>query len=563
MTTLNSQHETTKTNEVLAAGTPLQTKSLHDYFPKPQVNYPYIPLSQQKYLKKVFVQTWGCQMNVADTERMLALLGQLNYRKTEEVEEADLILLNTCHIREKARHKVVSRLGELKYLKEKDSSRIIAIAGCVAQAESKQLMKEVPFVDLIFGPDQIEKFPELLEEVVLRAENRRQEKDQTAGSAMSSSVPPVSEDNVEQKTSCADKGGACHDTIEPDSSSVRSISNSKKPIVLAKFDKDDEGYSIPIDVVPPYVDEESKEVSRYVNIIKGCNNFCTFCVVPYTRGREKSRAPLEIVEEVNYLVNAGAKEVVLLGQNVNSYGLDLVEKSEEFRSSFQKTALPFADLIYLVSEVPQLERIRFTTSNPHDFTEDIVHAFRDIPKLTNSFHLPVQSGSNLILDRMNRQYTREVYFERVEQIRAVRPEVAFSTDIIVGFPGETDEDFAQTMSLVEQMQYAFIYAFKYSIRKGTPAIRFRDQVPEEIKDKRLQALLELQKKETLRQNLEEVGKNREVLIYYANKKQKDTWYGRTYEGRLVKVYSSGDILGKILPIQITAANITALEGICI
>ncbi len=468
---------------------------------------------QNQYLKKVYVQTWGCQMNVADTERMLAHLGTCNYKPTDEVNEADFILLNTCHIREKARHKLVSRLGELKPLKEKNPDVILAIAGCVAQAESEALAKEVPFVDMIIGPDQIEQLPSLLEEVVRKHE--------------------------------ASKG------------IVDSFHNSFSPFVLTKFDGKEKGYSIPIDVVPPFYDEIKNEVSRYVNIIKGCNNFCTFCVVPYTRGREKSRLQEEILQEVNHLVSKGVKEIILLGQNVNSYGLDLIGATD-IHSSGGK--MPFSDLLYEVSNVQGVERIRFTTSNPHDFTPTLAKAFEDLPKVTNSFHLAVQSGSDRILDRMNRQYTRNEYLERVGWIRKVRPQIAFSTDIIVGFPGESQQDFEDTLSLVEEMKYAFIYAFKYSIRKGTPATRFHDQVPEEIKDKRLQLLLDVQKKETLKQNLAEIGSVREVLILYKNRKEEDSWYGRTNEGRLVKVQTSMPCIGFTLSVKIEDANLIALVG---
>lgn len=487
------------------------------YMPKPQVEYPNVGKKNEPYLKKVYLQTWGCQMNVADSERMLGLLGKLNYRPTESLSDADLILLNTCHIREKARHKVVSRLGEIRPLKELNPSLIIAVSGCVAQAESQALVKEVPFIDMIFGPDQIEELPSLLEKVIKKSD----------------------EDNKIKE----------------------SYSNNKKiPFVLTKFDNKEEGYSIPIDVIPPYYDENKNEVTKFVNIIKGCNNFCTFCVVPYTRGREKSRPENEIINEVNYLVNKGVKEIILLGQNVNSYGLDTIGAHDVYSSQGK---LPFADLLYKVSEVPGVERIRFTTSNPHDFTPSLAKAFADLPKVTNSFHLAVQSGSDRILDRMNRQYTRKEYFERVKWIRDIRPDIAFSTDIIVGFPGETDEDFADTLSLVQEMQYAFIYAFKYSIRKGTPATRFKDQVPEEIKDSRLQILLDLQRKETERQNLSEISKIREVLILYKNKKEDNSWYGRTYEGRLVKVNSSANICGMLLQVKIVAANLIALEGILV
>lgn len=471
------------------------------------------PVSQEiNYSKKVYVQTWGCQMNVADSERMMSLLLSRNYIKTDVPEQADLIILNTCHIREKARHKVVSRLGELRALKKENPNLLIAVAGCVAQAESETLAKEVPFVDLIFGPDQIESLPKLLEAVLTQ---------------------PLTNPDVQNFTQVV------------------------TPFVLTKFDTKDVPYSIPLDSVQPYQDTEKIEVTRFVNIIKGCNNFCTFCVVPYTRGREKSRSKTEILEEINLLTQAGVKEIVLLGQNVNSYGLDLLG-FHDTQSAGEK--MPFADLLYDVSAQKGVERIRFTTSNPHDFTPALAKAFADLPKVTNAFHLAVQSGSDKILDRMNRQYTRAQYFERVSWIRSVRPEMAFSTDIIVGFPGETDEDFEQTLSLVEEMKYAFIYAFKYSERKGTPAIRFKDKVSESIKDKRLQILLDLQQKETVRQNLNEIGQVRDVMIVYKNKKEENTWYGRTYEGRLVKVHAGRNLVGKILPVQITDANLTALEG---
>jgi tRNA-2-methylthio-N6-dimethylallyladenosine synthase len=387
----------------------------------------------------------------------------------------------------------------------------------VAQAESQSLAKEAPFLDLIFGPDQIEDLPKLLERVFEKSEIQNQH------------------------------------LIE------NQAQNSKKsPFVLTKFHSKEEGYSIPIDVIPPYTDENKTEVSRYVNIIKGCNNFCTFCVVPYTRGREKSRPENEILSEVHYLVSQGVKEIVLLGQNVNSYGLDLIGAQDVFSSQGK---LPFADLLGAVSRVPKVERVRFTSSNPHDFTPALAQAFATFPQIANSFHLAVQSGSDHMLDRMNRQYTRAQYFERVGWIRRARPQIAFSTDIIVGFPGETNGDFEDTLSLVQEMQYAFIYAFKYSVRKGTPAARFSSQVSEDIKDQRLQVLLQLQRQITQKQNQEEVGKTRDVLILYQNKKEKDSWYGRTFEGRLTKVSCPLNIIGKTLPVLIRDAHLTALEGV--
>ncbi len=470
------------------------------YMPKPQVEYPDVGPGNEQYLKKVYMQTWGCQMNVADTERMLSLLGKHNYRPTASEHDADLILLNTCHIREKARHKVLSRLGELRPLIAQKPDTILAVAGCIAQAEGKLLIKDAPYIDLIFGPDQIEELPALLEKA----------------------------------------------------------STSRSTTVQTGFNK--EPYSIPVDVTPPWMDENKQTVSKFINIIKGCNNFCTFCVVPYTRGREKSRPSAEITAEAAFFVERGVKEIVLLGQNVNSYGLDLLPENKQAEKYSIPESLPFVDLLYKVAAVEGVERIKFTTSNPHDFTPELAKAFADLPQIANSFHLPVQSGSNAILERMNRQYTREMYIERAQWIKNVRPDIAFSTDIIVGFPGETDEDFEQTCALVAEMKYAFIYAFKYSPRRGTPATRFKDQVPEEIMHARLQKLQAQQRAETEKQHQEEIGQVRNVMVLYKNSKEENTWYGRTYEGRLVKVFAQRNLVGITLPVKISGANITALEG---
>lgn len=461
------------------------------------------PVTVAKDPKSFFIQTWGCQMNVADSERMQALLGKADYVPATAAEKADVVILNTCHIRENARHKVVSRLGELRKLKKENPNLVLAVTGCVAQAESKKLSREVPFVDLILGPDQIEEVPDLLKSL---GETRQRTHD-------ASGFP-----------------------INP------------APFVKASFNNSE--YSIPLDRADPWTPSETSEVSRFVNIIKGCNNFCTFCVVPYTRGREKSRALSEVLEEVKFLRDRGAREVVLLGQNVNSYGLDLP----------QARGLPFADLLYAVSEITGIDRIRFMTSNPHDFTPQLAQAFADLPKLTSSFHLPVQSGSDRILGRMNRQYCRAEYLERVAWIREARPDVAFSSDIIVGFPGETDSEFEETLSLVEQMQYAFVYAYKYSKRAGTPAARFTDLLPESVLDERLQRLLAAQDSITSELNRKEIGLVRSVLVLYKDPKLEDSWYGRTYQGRLARIQSTQNILGQLVDIHVYDANKTALLG---
>jgi tRNA-2-methylthio-N6-dimethylallyladenosine synthase len=461
------------------------------------------PATTPKDRKSFFIQTWGCQMNVADSERMQALLGKADYAPATAAEDADVVILNTCHIRENARHKVVSRLGELRRLKKQNPNLVLAVAGCVAQAESKKLSREVPFVDLILGPDQIEEVPELLQSL---ADNRERTHDASGFPAN-----PV-------------------------------------PFVKASFNNSE--YSIPLDRADPWTPAAASAVSRFVNIIKGCNNFCTFCVVPYTRGREKSRSLSEVIDEVKYLRDRGAREVVLLGQNVNSYGLDLPDAK----------GLPFADLLYSVSEVTGIDRIRFMTSNPHDFTPQLAQAFADLPKLTSSFHLPVQSGSDRILGRMNRQYCRAEYLERVSWIRDARPDVSFSSDIIVGFPGETEDEFEDTLSLIERMRYSFVYAYKYSKRAGTPAARFTDLLPESVLDQRLQRLFTLQDRITEEINRSEIGLERSVLVLYKDLKLENSWYGRTYQGRLARIQSSENLVGKIVSTHIYDANKTALLG---
>ncbi len=451
---------------------------------------------------KVFVQTWGCQMNVNDSERMLGLLCREGYTPTAGPGDADIVLLNTCHIREKARHKLVSRLGELRPLKAKRPELILAVAGCVAQAESKSLAREVPFVDVFLGPDQVEDLPRLVREI----------KERDAGAASG-------------------------------------------PLLRASLDGK-RAYAVPVDLgIPPELGIQGGVVSRYVNIVKGCNNFCTFCVVPMTRGREVSRAKDEILDEVLLWQGRGTQEVVLLGQNVNSYGLDLRKEALE-----PGDAQPFADLLRGVAATG-VSRIRFTTSNPHDLTHDLAAVFRDVPAVCDHFHLPVQSGSNRVLEAMNRQVTVEGYLERVRWLKEARPSLVFSTDLIVGFPGETEDDFRGTMELVETMEYGFIYAFKYSPRRGTPAARFRDQVPESVKDRRLQELLALQRQVTLSQHLGLVGTTLEVLVLYANRKQGGPYYGRTSTGRRVKVAADRDCVGELLGVEITGANLTALEGV--
>lgn len=454
--------------------------------------------------RKVHIETWGCQMNVADSERMLSILESQNYELTVSgPESADLILLNTCHIREKARHKVLSRLGVLDDLKKKNPNLKIAVTGCVAQADGKKLLDLAPQIDVLLGPGKIEELPKLLTE--------------------------------------SSRTGLQSFAIGFD----RHVSESDKSTELSTG-------SAQIHI--PSVSGK-KEVTRFVNIIQGCNNFCTFCVVPFTRGREISRPMDEILREVRHLVSEGAREITLLGQNVNSYGLDLLNTED-----VPADGGPFVDLLKAVAGVSGLERLRFTTSNPHDFTKPLAQLFATEPKMGRYMHLPVQAGNDRTLERMKRKVTVKEYLERVGWLRTAVPGIALSTDIIVGFPGETESEFEDTLRLLEDVRYSFVYAFKYSSRRGTAAARFVDQTPESVKDSRLARLNALQDKITLDLALADVGLAKNVLFIYESQKLPGTWVGKTPEFRTVRVRSSDNLLGRTLPVRITGGNKIALLG---
>jgi tRNA-2-methylthio-N6-dimethylallyladenosine synthase len=455
--------------------------------------------------RRVHIETWGCQMNVADSERMLALLAKHSFEHTKDPSDADLIILNTCNIREKARHKVLTRLGELREIKLQNPALLLALSGCVAQAESESLRKELPFLDLIFGPDHIEELPNLLSRAV-------------------------------------------------DSKITAQTFANPGPLTQTEF-QEENTYTIPSDTAEPWIDTEKFEASKFVNIIKGCNNYCTYCVVPFTRGREKSRPVEEIENEIHFLLGKGIKEIVLLGQNVNSYGLDNTSnRIQELEHT------PFLDLLEHVGAIPGIERLRFVTSNPHDFPKMMPSVFQKIPILCDQLHLPVQSGSNAVLTAMNRKYTREDYLQKIESIRKVRPEMAFSTDIIVGFPGETDEDFEATLSLVKEVRYSSLFAFKYSPRKLTAAARFKNRVPENIQNQRLQAILNFQQEESERQNKAEIGRERDVFLVYRPSKPPHYWHGRTFQGRLVRILDAEGVSGDTVRVRIESANATSLEA---
>ncbi|MBF0443576.1 MAG: tRNA (N6-isopentenyl adenosine(37)-C2)-methylthiotransferase MiaB [Oligoflexales bacterium] len=452
--------------------------------------------------RKVLIETWGCQMNVVDSEQMLSLLKTERFTATDRPDDADLILLNTCNIREKAKHKLLSRLGELRLFKIRKPSLKIAVAGCISQMEGARLIEEEPLIDIILGPGKKRELPGLWRDSL--SSGKRQV-------ATGFSEPPADR----EQESHTDK-----ELSVPDTLSGRS------------------------------------EVSRFVTIIEGCQNYCTYCVVPYARGKEISRPKNEILREIREHVRNGVTEITLLGQNVNSYGIDLIGTHEPS----DKDVSLFADLLRDILPIEGLRSLRFTTSNPHNFTKDIAELFRSDRKLGRHIHLPLQSGDNEILARMNRRVTVEEYLKKTGWLREIDREFAISTDLIVGFPGESQEQFYNTMSVVEKVRYSFIYGFMYSPRPGTAAAGFRDQVPQSIKKKRLAELLALQDEITLSQNLQEIGRTRRVHCLYKNRKEDNSYYGRTEHFRLVKLFSKEDIIGKDLKVEITAGNKTALLG---
>lgn len=431
-----------------------------------------------------FIETWGCQMNEEDSEKLSGMLKNIGYKNTEDKTEADIIIFNTCCVRENAEFKVYGNLGILKGLKAKKPDLIIAVCGCMMQQEgmADNIIKKYPFVDIIFGTHNSYKFPEYL--------NRAKQ----------------------------------------EGKSIIEIWDKEEGIV--------EG--IPVD---------RKSFSKaFVTIMYGCNNFCTYCIVPYVRGRERSRDLSDIIKEIKQLVKDGYKEITLLGQNVNSYGKDLNPK------------ISFAELLRVVNDIEGVERVRFMTSHPKDLTDDVIYAIKECDKLCEHIHLPVQSGSSRILKKMNRFYNREQYIDLVKKIRTEIPGVAITTDIIVGFPGETEEDFNETLTLVEEVEYDFAFTFLYSKRKGTPAYDIKEQVPDDVKHDRFKRLMEVVNKSCKKSNEKYDGKLVKVLVEGESKNDNDKLSGRTETSKLVNFTGNKDNIGKIVDVKITKTLSFALEG---
>lgn len=430
------------------------------------------------------ILTYGCQMNEHDSEKIGGMLTSIGYEETNDESNADLVIFNTCLIRENAELKVYGKLGEVKGLKRSRPDMIVSVCGCMMQKEEtrQNLLKKFKFVDIIFGTNTIQELPGLIYDV-----------------------------EVNKKKS------------------VDIIDNTE--LIYENMPK-----------------ARKFKYKALVNITYGCNNFCTYCVVPYVRGREKSRLPEEIINEVKALAADGCKEVTLLGQNVNSYGSNLEEK------------FTFAQLLYELNKIDGIERIRFMTSHPKDLTDDLITAIKECSKICNHVHLPVQAGSNYVLNRMNRRYTKEHYLKLVEKLKKEIPDVAITTDIIVGFPGETEDDFLETVDVVKNVQYDSAFTFLYSVREGTKAAEMEDQVPDNVKHDRFNRLLDVLYPIVLERNIQCIDKVYPVLVESVSKTSNNYLTGRTEHFRLVHFMGGEDLIGKIVNVKITDVKTFHMEG---
>jgi tRNA-2-methylthio-N6-dimethylallyladenosine synthase len=449
--------------------------------------------------KYLYLHTIGCQMNVYDSEQIAMRLAPLGYEQTATMDRADLIIINTCAVRAKAEQKAFSLLGRLARMKRNKRRLIIGVGGCVAQQEGEKILERVPSIDLVFGTQAIDRLPRLVEQI----EARR------------CRIVDVDMDEV------------------PD---------------------------IPEILVGPRTESQ---VSKFVTIMRGCDNYCAYCVVPFVRGRETSREPESIIREIGVLVENGVKEVTLLGQNVNSYGK-------------KQSLCTFPELLARINEIEGLLRIRFTTSHPKDLSPDLITAFRDLDKLCPHIHLPVQSGSNRILKRMNRKYTMEQYLDKVAKLRDTCTGIAITSDMIVGFPGETEADFAKTLELIKTVEFDGLFAFQYSDRPRAPSVKLPHKISDQLKRERLQTLLDLQEKFTRRKNKVLVGSTQWILTDGLSKKQVSgqpdaanqalQWTGRTSSNKIVNFFLDGhpatnqSIAGQLIGVRIDKAFSHSLFG---
>ena len=433
--------------------------------------------------KRIFIQTYGCQMNVHDSEKIVELMEKSGYESCDDARKADLIIINTCSIREKAAQKVYSQLGRFKQLKRKNHRLILGVGGCLAQQWGSQFIERIPFLDIVCGTHNIHLLPEM----------------------------------------------------------VAKVEKSRTPVVRIEFQESVKSLNIP-------VPNNNGRVSAYITIMQGCNNFCSYCVVPYVRGSEESRPFRDIVDEARSLAQSGIKEITLLGQNVNSYG------------SGNGSDHDFADLLQEIEHIGGIERVRFTTSHPKDLSDKLIRCFSRTGKLCEHIHLPVQAGSDRILTMMNRCYTVNDYFEKVNTLRSVCPEISITSDIIVGFPGETDRDFQSTIDMMKKIRFDSIFSFNYSERKGTDAAKIGDTVSAFVKRERLQQVQSLQEEHTLEKHKALVGNMEEVLVEGPSKNSREDLTGRTRTNKIVNFRGNYELTGKVVQVRITDAYLHSLRG---
>ncbi len=430
------------------------------------------------------VITWGCQMNEDDSTQISALMSGMGYIRVESVTDADIIFLNTCSVRSKPEHKVKTKLGELKLLKDFRPHIIIGVCGCMAQKEGERLRSDAPFIDMLVGTAAIERIPELLHKVI-ESKNR-----------------------------------------------ISALEMPEKP---------GDTLSVPKRL---YIQPKLK---AYVPIMYGCDNFCSYCVVPYTRGRERSRDIKEIKEEIEHLASGGCKEIMLLGQNVNSY--DGGDGSHDF-----------SDVLSMANNIEGIERIRFMTSHPKDLSPNLIFAIASLPKVCRHFHLPVQSGSDRILKKMNRKYTAAEYLEKLKALRDSVPGISITTDLIVGFPGETDDDFEETIKLVEEARFDEAFMFAYSAMRGTAAAEMPNQVPYQVKQERLRFLIEKQNAITTEINSSQLGTIFDVLVEKVSPKDPSKVSGLTSSNKTMVFEGSSNLIGKIVPVKAQKPYIWGFSG---
>lgn len=449
-------------------------------------------INKNKVLK-YYILTMGCQLNENDSEKLCGMLEKMNYQKTQNMKEADLVLFNTCCVRENAEEKLFGKVGEVKKQKE-EKETIIAIGGCMMQEEHivKKLKQSYPYVDIIFGTHTLHKLPKDLFEAL--EENRK----------------------------------------------IRDIVDIEGEVI--------EGLPI----------SRNDNIKASVTIMNGCNNFCSYCIVPYVRGRERSREPKDIIEEIRLLAKQGYKEITLLGQNVNSYLR--VEREKNIKFEEYEGVNSFATLLRAVNKIQGIEKIRFISPHPKDFTPDVIEAIRDCEKVCKLIHLPLQSGSTNILKVMNRKYTKEQYLSLIEKMKKAIPNVVFTTDIIVGFPGETDTDFEDTLDVVKKVKFEQVFMFIYSRRVGTPGDKMENQIPEEIKHKRFEKLKQLVENQIAENNQNYIGTIQKVIVEGTSKNNEKMLTGRTDSNKVVVFEGSKNLIGKQIELKIISEHMWYLKG---